>query len=330
MNTTIKLSFFAILLLGLFSITSCDDNLSVNCDEFDVSISYDLDTIGGTTLTADLTGGTPAYSYLWNEGSQTQSIYVLTDGTYNVIVTDADGCIASADFTVDSNGNIPCDSLLITYDYILNTSGNYAITTDVSFGTAPYTYLWSNGEITADIIVTSPGTYNLTVADANGCENTINVEISQGGPCSTFSIFMYDSVDINGLVNIYADLNNGTSPYKYLWNTGSTEPSVIPNGDGVYSVVVTDANGCTIAGTYDYIEVDPCEGFDATILAFQDSIGGTFDYTLIVDIGNGGVASTYLWSTNETTSTIIVSPSGGWSVTVTNMDGCESSDQIQL
>ena len=118
-----------------------------------------------------ISGGTPGYMLLWDNGlSAGTSHSNLGVGTYQVSVTDADGCEEIFSYTITE----PAE-LLVTVD----TVGPDALTANVTGGTPPYSYLWSTipPQTTQTATGLAPGTYTVTVTDANGCSDTVQGHI---------------------------------------------------------------------------------------------------------------------------------------------------------
>ncbi|WP_232817805.1 Ig-like domain-containing protein, partial [Winogradskyella tangerina] len=116
-------------------------------------------------------GGEPPYTFSWNNGDTTEDLSNVIAGNYTVTVTDANGCTISQNFTI----NQPSQQLSSTRaieDVLCNGDNTGSIDLTVSGGTAPYSYLWSNGETTEDILNLTAGTYTVTITDANGCTTT--------------------------------------------------------------------------------------------------------------------------------------------------------------
>src|ERR1039457_6846981 len=126
-----------------------------------------------------------------------------------------------------------------------NAGNNGTITTTVSGGTSPYTYLWSNNETTDQIINLSATTYTVTVTDNSSQTATVSIMITQPLPLTasitgTLTICAFDSTILS--TQLYAG---------YLWSTGETGQSILvkPSTDTSYEVTVTDVNGCTTSAS---------------------------------------------------------------------------------
>lgn len=136
------------------------------------------DDLGSASVTAS--GGTAPYTYMWNTGATTQEITDLTAGTYTATVTDAEGCTAVASTDVAGGGSLDVD-VEITNPISGSTTNDGELTANVSGGTAPYDYLWSNNGTTQTITGLDGGTYSVTVTDVNGCTGTDDVFLEQLG-----------------------------------------------------------------------------------------------------------------------------------------------------
>ncbi len=137
------------------------------------------ETVAGLSngsVTVNPVGGFGGYTYLWSNGSTSNSITGLAPGTYNVTVTDQVTCVTTATFTVVSLCPVSLGASVITTPEIDDADNGSALIT-ASAGTAPYTYTWSNGTSVDNGFGLAAGTYTVTVTDANGCLETIDVVI---------------------------------------------------------------------------------------------------------------------------------------------------------
>lgn len=196
----------------------------------------------------DLTvsGGTPAYTYLWSNAKTTQDISGLAPGTYTVTVTDSKGCTSTKSATVATGGSTPI-SLSFAITNTTNGLNNGAIDLSVSGGTAPFTYLWSNGASTQDLANLAAGTYYVTVTGANASSATGNATVAgstSGSGCTPANLPHSQSFE-NGLgawsqaTNDQIDwaINSGTTP------TANTGPTGAYNGTYyIYAEATNNAN----------------------------------------------------------------------------------------
>ncbi|MGB1317024.1 MAG: LamG-like jellyroll fold domain-containing protein, partial [Flavobacteriales bacterium] len=197
---------------------------------------------GGATASA--TGGTAPYTYAWNNSATTASITGILAGTYNVTITDANGCTSTSSATVTEPTMLVATSVIDSNT--TNGSSNGGATVSATGGTSPYTYSWSNSATTASITGVMAGTYSTTVTDANGCSKVVSSIITNSnGPVA--SITIDSNVTCNGLSNGGASVSatGGTAPYTYAWSNSATTASITGLVAGTYSVTITDANSDT-------------------------------------------------------------------------------------
>ena len=284
----------------------------------------DADCNGAATGIIDIApaGGTAPYTYEWSNGGTETAIVDLVAGTYSVTVTDANGCtVESGDIEVGEP-----DALLITSTETtpVTCNGGSDGTTDIEVagGTEPYTYEWSNAEITEDLTDVAAGDYIVTVTDANGCEVSTTVTVVE--PEVIFESLPPTVVDVtcngNGDGSITANLQGGTLPYTITWSNSETGETVSGLSPGTYTYSVVDANGCTFDS--DEIEVSEPDALVVTgestdIACFGESTG-----TVSVTVEGGTPDYSYAWSNGGTTATISGLDAGDYSVTVTDANGC--------
>lgn len=254
-----------------------------------------------TTLTANL-----GQSYLWNTGAVTQSINVANAGNYTVTVTQAGGCTASATASVAVNAN-PVPAITGTLSFCQGSN------TSINAGPGFTSYLWNTGAITANLNVTTGGTYTVTVTNASGCSaSTSAVVVANPVPAPV----------IAGVTSFCAGgnttLNAGGGYTGYLWNTGATTQNINITTGGNYTVTVTNANSCTaLANVLVTVNALPIPNITGTFAFCQGSN---------TTINAGAGYSSYLWSNGAITQNITVSNGNTYTVTVTNAAGCTNTD----
>ena len=276
---------------------------------------------GGTTggVGVAVSGGTAPYAYLWSNGATTASLNGVAGGTYTVTVTDANGCMATGSATITQSTQIT--ALASKTDATCYDARNGTITLAVSGGTAPFAYLWSNGATTQNLSGLAPGTYTVTVTDANGCTATCGATV--GRPAQLLASALATSARCaGGTGSVALTASGGTAPLTYLWSNGATTQNLSGVSAGIYSVTVTDASGCTAMASATVGSPAQLRAtsrvMDATC---YDAANGSVDLTV-----SGGTAPfTYLWSNGATSQDLVALLAGTYSVTVTDANGCTTT-----
>ncbi len=280
----------------------------------------------GTATTMPMTG-TPPYTYQWSGTTQTTDhITGLCPGTYSVTVTDANGCSAVDQATVNEPPALQVSVTSAPSGCSGTSSGSASASP--SGGTPGYTYLWSNGQTSMTIMGLAPGTYSVTVTDANGCTAVGSTEVLQSGSSDLVFTLSANDVTCNGNCDGNAEVTivSGTAPYTYSWSTGASGSSVSGLCAGQYAVTVSDASGCPVVQTFFIGEPDPIGlSFSAT-----DASCGATDGTATVTASGGNGGYTYAWSTGQTTATATGLGPGTYSVTVTDQLGCSATGQVDV
>ena len=318
------------LIAGIYSVTATDKNgctasastIVAQPARLNLVISSTATSCGGSngTVSVVASGGTPPYTYLWSNGATTSSVSNLAAGTYTVVVKDANGCTATATVTVAASTNL---SVSITGVNAACGANNGSATATVNGGTAPFTYLWSTGATTASITGLGAGTYSVTVTDKNGCTGSASVTIT-ASPRVTVTVTK-TNVKCNGESNgtATATVAGGTAPFTYLWSNGGTTATISNLAAGIYSVTVTDKNGCTATGQV--IVAQPAK-LTLSLSSTPATCLSTGSATATVT--GGTPPYTYLWSNGATTATITNLAGGTYTVTATDANGCKVSGSV--
>ncbi len=242
-------------------------------------------------------------------------------GAYSVTITDASGCPGQVfNFTVSQPAVISVVSA--TTDVSCNGGSNGSITlTTVSGGTAPYTFLWSNGATTQNISGLTTGAYSVTITDANGCPQILNFNIAEPAPISITSTITPVSCNSgsDGTITINT-ISGGTSPYTFLWNTGATTQNITSLGAGSFSVTITDANGCP--QVFNFTVTEPTPIVITSTITPASCNGGSNGAITLNTVSGATPGYTYLWSTGATTQNVSGLTAGAYTVTITDAIGC--------
>ena len=195
-------------------------------------------------------GGTGSYSYLWSNGLTTSTLNNAPHGNYSVTVTDQQLCSTSLEITV--NNNTPFETSISEVVNAACYGDHNGSVTIEAIGTGPFFYNWSNGVTTANNNNLAGGNYSVTISDNLGCSNTEWVTIIEPN-----EIIVSDSishVSYAGASNgeIYLSVSGGLLPYSIIWATQPSQNGHVASNlhAGMYSVIVTDNNGCSYSNSY--------------------------------------------------------------------------------
>lgn len=201
---------------------------------------------GSATITAG--GGTAPYTYLWSTSPPqiTQTATGLTAGSYSVVVADASGCSNTFTVTITQPAALTATATVVN-NVSCNGGSNGSATSSPTGGTTPYTYWWTpSGQTAQTVTGLLAGTYSAVVTDSNGCTTATPVTITQPAPILLSQSTVMASCGLSdGSATVTP--SGGTSPYTYLWLTSPVQNTQTINNvpTGTYTVIVTDANGCT-------------------------------------------------------------------------------------
>ena len=284
---------------------------------------------GSATVTP--TGGTAPYTYSWApSGGTGSSASGLISGGYTVTITDANGCTTTATVNVPNTGG-PTASITASTNVSCFGGNNGSATATPSGGTGPYTYSWSpSGGTGATGTNLTAGSYTVTVTDANGCVTTASITITEP-PLLTASASS-SPVSCNGGNDGGASVtaSGGVGPYGYSWApSGGTGASASGLTAGGYTVTVTDANGCTATAS---ATVTQPTAVTATITASTPvSCFGGNNGSATVSAAGGIGPYTYNWApSGGTGATAGGLTAGGYTVTVTDANGCTTTASVNI
>lgn len=309
------------LVISAFEVSEVIGGANVSCNGADDG-SIDLTIDGGATC--------EPYDISWvgpNGFSSTdEDISNLEAGTYTVTIEDINGCSVSQSFTLtEPDGLVPtCTS----EDALCNGDANGSVEVSVTGGSIPYTYLWSNGNTNASQSGLTAGTYSVTVTDVNGCTTTCSSVVGEPDALGAV-VDVQDETLVNGCNgSATANPTGGTGPFTYQWSDGQTTQTAVDLCAGIYTVTITDANGCTYT-TSNVINPPTCD-LDVTVSSTDVSCNGGTDGTVTATpiTGQNNTPFTYLWNNGATTQTVSGLSAGPYSVVVTDSIGCEASGSV--
>jgi hypothetical protein len=195
------------------------------------------------SISINPTGGQGPFTVQWSNNYVGLMQDSLTIGVYGINITDARGCMI--DTTIQITTNAP--TLISSTQTNVSCFGlaNGAIDVTIIQGVPSYLFEWNNGATTEDLSNLNPGTYELSVRDGNGCFTDFTYTISEPSAIALFATATSADISNNGTIDL--SISGGTPAYSIQWNNNETTEDLTNLAPGLYTVTVTDANGCQAA-----------------------------------------------------------------------------------
>lgn len=314
--------------VGSFPMLAC---AQYACNSLNLNLSSTPSTCSAKngSATAAPTGSVGPYTYKWNTVpvQTTQTAVNLGAGIYTVTVTDAEGCTNKGTIKVNNSSGLLI-SLKDTVEIKCPGDMNGEITVEANGGAGPYTYTWSTTPVqtTATAVNLGAGTYTVTVKDVNNCTSVAAVTFTD--PDALMPVIVERKhVSCQGNSDGYAHVSvtGGTLPYTYSWNTVPVQTTERATGlsAGVYTVTITDANGCTQQAG---VTINDGPVLDVNVIPQHVSCFGGADGSAEAIAVTGG-PYTYSWNTIPVQTTAIASGlgAGTYTVTLTDGNGCQAT-----
>jgi hypothetical protein len=297
---------------GLYSVRVSDNSGCVEEKSFLIRENNTLalkTTTSPTTCTGeasgeiDLTvsGGTGPYTYSWSNDATTEDLSNLSSGYYTVVVRDSKGCTVQMGSTVSKN---TFQIARVVLQPTCHDDENGSITLgDPIGGVGPFTYLWSNGETGTGLSNLDEGMYSVTVTDATGCSRTLTATINNPPAIVASATVSNSQCNSEGFFTIDLEISGGSGPYTTVWSNGNTAEDLQGLASGTYTVMITDAHGCSISK--EVIVQGEASTWTCLINALPSTPAcGSANNTLSTSVTG---ADSYSWS--------VESADGTWSIT---------------
>ncbi|MDP2388062.1 MAG: gliding motility-associated C-terminal domain-containing protein [Bacteroidota bacterium] len=278
-----------------------------------------------------VTGGVSTYTYTWSNNTNQEDLSNVSEGSYNLLVTDLNNCFVNIDTVL--TGPAKVIMYITKVDPLCHGLSTGSVDVAITGGVTPYNYNWSNNATTEDLTSISAGVYELNLTDKNGCKDSITVTINQ--PDTLGLTKTYDGLKCYGdsIGNIHLNTFGGTLPYSYLWSNGNATAILTNISHGTYSVLITDAHGCEYRDTTIITQPDsltlaltsPTYPSGYNISSYNGNDGA-----INTTVNGGTTPYTYLWSNGSNEENLINLSSGLYHLTVIDTNGCTVSAEITL
>jgi CshA-type fibril repeat protein len=294
-----------------------------------------VNCFGGSTGAVNLivTGGTLPYTYAWSNlpGSPDPEDQTgLAAGTYTVTVTYSGTCSATTSVAITQPAAALSVSTVIT-PASCNGVADGAISLDITGGTPAYTYNWGAGITSRNRSNLTAGTYTVTVTDAKGCTSiamaTVTQATSLAVSTSITNVSCFDGE--TGAVSL--TVSGGTPTYSYGWSNGATQKDISMLVAGVYTVSVTDINGCTASTTANVTQ--PAAALSATAVPTAVLCTGATTGAINLIPTGGSVPYVYFWADLPGSSDPedrINLAAGNYSVTIADNFNCTTTVDVTV
>ncbi|MBN8703229.1 MAG: gliding motility-associated C-terminal domain-containing protein [Bacteroidetes bacterium] len=320
MQNTYTRLFFLFIIAFVFSLGSYSQSITTD------SVNP-VSCFGGATGSIYITpGGTPPFTYLWDNASTDEDITGLTAGVYTLTLTDSSPGSVVQSFTVAEPALLSAVVSAST-NVACNGQSTGAVDVTISGGTGSYTFAWSNSATTEDLAAIPAGTYSLLVTDANACTATIPTFTIAEPATLTAVVTASTNVACNGqstgAVNV--TVSGGTGSYTFGWSNSATTEDLGSLAAGTYSLLVMDANSCT-ASIPDFTISEPALALSSAVTSSVNVLcNGQSTGSVDVLIAGGTGSYTFAWSHGATTEDLTGIPAGTYSLLVTDANLCTST-----
>jgi hypothetical protein len=273
-------------------------------------------------------GGTPPYSYQWNNGQSGQVASGLAAGFYEVSVTDARGCQAVAEVIVFAGGAEFESEVAILEQPTCGSAQDGAVEVSITGGTPPYAYTWSDGQTTPVAAGLAPGHHAVVITDAAGCSVVDTVFLTaQYQMLVGMNLLEAVACHNSSTGRIQANPIGGTPPFAFLWDNGQTVGTLSGLSAGSYFVTITDANGCMVSGGA-MLQNPPL--LELAFEAVFPACSGDDDGQAVANPVGGTPPYSYQWSNGQNGPIALGLAAGVYSLTVTDANGCTAAASVDL
>lgn len=285
-------------------------------------------------INLEVWGGTPSYTYLWSTGHSTQDVSNLSEGNYSVVVTDFKGCALPVSFYVSQPAQLT--ATISTTNVLCYGNSNGSLQATPTGGTSPYNYSWQNSSTvysanSSNLNNIPADNYQLTVTDNKGCKFVGTATVNQ--PSELTLSHTYSHVSCYGGTDgsIDATVFGGTPSYNYSWQNSigtvvATTQDLTNVVAGIYTLVVTDNNGCTKTITRELTQ--PPTPITVTEEIIDVKCFGNNTGEIILEVTGGTAPYSYSWTTGQTTNHITGLISMTYNYVVLDSKLCTSSNAV--
>ncbi len=292
-----------------------------------------LGAANGMVSVENISGGQPDYTYEWVgfPGETNTELANLSNGTYEVIVTDSYGCTATADLSLEAGPELTVNTDATPISCMGDEDGTASVVS-IPNGIGPFSYTWDDPlSLTEPVIIDlAPATYQVVVTDSRGCTGSGTATVDDAIPLDVSTSSADATCDNSADGSASVLVTGGASPYTYIWDDPAAQTTATASNlvMGTYSVTITDANGCEAFATE--VVGAPMQA-ELDLSSTEALCFGSTDGTASVAIVNGNINDyNVIWSNGENTPQITNLPPDNYSVTVSDANGCSVEGTVSV
>ncbi len=293
-----------------------------------------VDAVCGQTtgsLTVTPAGGKAPYTFTSSLGTNTTGIFNnVAVGNYSITVTDAAGCGTAVAQAAVKNTN-PVLSTNVSASNAKCTSANGSILLVTTGGNAPYTFkTGSTSNNSGYFTGLARGTYNFTIVDAAGCQTTASAKVDSVNDVINALVTVKNASCSGADGGLIVTATGGTAPYIFTTSAGTNTTGTFSNiAAGNYSVIVTDASGCTSASTPAAVKTANST-LATTVNVSSAKCNSASGAVLLVTTG-GNAPYTFQTGTTKNNSGYFTGlPSGSYNFTIVDASGCQTTASAKV
>ncbi|HWB62547.1 MAG TPA: gliding motility-associated C-terminal domain-containing protein, partial [Chitinophagales bacterium] len=325
------------LSVGIYTITVTDNHLCTDTATITVtgppllSVTENhtnVNCYGTSTGAINVTpnGGTPAYSYTWSDGMNTQNRTGLSAATYNITVSDSYNCTVSIATTITQPTQLTITGTSTNVQ--CNGGEDGSITITPSGGVLPYSFLWADNSTSQNRTGLVSGSYSVALTDSNACNATFITTITE--PTALLPVASATEISCNGMADgaINLTITGGAPSYSFLWSNASSTQNLSGLTAGTYNVTITDSHLCTVTATAQVIE--PPVLSVSNVYDNPTCADNTPDGNMTITATGGTPAYRFAWADGSTGDNRTNLTAGTYNITVSDANNCSVSTSAIL
>jgi gliding motility-associated-like protein len=331
-NTGAVINSISGLTAGTYKLTLTDGNGCIKIDSTTLlsfpaivhsksKINSTCGLANGSATAIVSSGGTPPFVYTWSNGvispsttNTSHTVSGLSAGTYFFTILDSKGCTKIDSVSISTSVSV---SITLNKTNAICGNPNGSITTNILTGTPTYSYIWNDGVITQNRASIPIGTYTVTVTDINGCSASQSTTLTtNSSPSLVLSKIDATCGKNNG--RMFSALVGAKPPIVYAWSNGKTSNFIDSLAIGIYTLTITDSNGCQKIAT-DTIKMIPYSNFNDTVV--QTTCGNNNGSITLTNI-SGIPPITIAWADGSSANSRTGLAPGTYTVNVQDGNGC--------